>query len=324
MFGAKKKARFYHQLTTLLRSGISVNASMDLLERQAGPAMLPVVAGMKHGLASGLGLGDAMREAPTVTSMEASVMGAAERGGKLEQGARHLADYYQLIASLWRDIFTSMAYPLLVLHVAILLPGLVEVISGASIWAAMIKPLIIAWALIILVVAGGNLLWTKGSTNAGIDSFLNKIPFLGNLRRKMSLARFCKVLEIHLQTGGQVSEAVKAAGKASGSAGIMNEAMDFADIISREGCPLGPLLMGSRKFPAPLSQVLSTAESVGRMDEEAGARAEELMREAGGTATGGTVWLPRLLYAPIALYAIYKIFTMASGYYNTLSSGLDL
>jgi len=326
MFGANKKALFYHQLATVLESGIGTSAALVMLQRQAKPAAARLVGTLQAGLSAGGGLGVAMTQTRGVAKMDASVMGAAERGGMLEVGARHLADYYQLVANLWREILAAMGYPMLVLHAAILLPGLVRVIgSSGTVFQSMVMPLLLAWLLLALLILAGKWLWQAGESQVVVDRILTRIPFLGSFRKSLAMARFCKVLEIHLRAGGLVSEAVKAAGSASGSALVASEGTRFAKIIAGQGCALGPLMVASSAFPWQLSQSLNTAETVGRLDEECGIRSQDMMVAAANSARGGGAWIPRFLYAPIAIFAIYQIFRLYSNYLaGAMGGDLDL
>ena len=126
MSHAARKEQFYYQLATLLDSGLSIQSSIDHLQQQRGNAMHLLAAGLQRGVGEGMTLGDALKTygGDEADPLDVATLRAAERGGKIEQGAKHLAEYYQLQAKLWQQIKAAMAYPLLVLHAAILLPAI--------------------------------------------------------------------------------------------------------------------------------------------------------------------------------------------------------
>lgn len=323
MSHAARKEQFYYQLATLLDSGLSIQSSIDHLQQQRGNAMHALAVGLKRGVGEGMTLGDALKTygGNEADPLDIATLRAAERGGKIEHGAKHLAEYYQLQAKLWQQIKGAMAYPLLVLHAAILLPAITVLVGETGgLFQAVGIPLLIAYGVIGALWFGGRFLHRESAWNESFDRLLAAIPFIGRLRQKLSLSRFCQVLQIQLQTGGQVSEAVKSAGVASGTARLKHEAKEMAKQISEHGVPLGPLLLSSRAMPSTLSQVLNTAETVGRLDEEAGLRAKQLMGEAAQAASTAGVWIPKLAYVPIALYAIYKIISFYSGYTESLGT----
>lgn len=323
MSKAAQKAQFYHQLATLLSSGLSISLSVQHLQQQQKNALHAVAAGLARGVGEGMTLGDALKSygGSSVDSLDVAVLQAAERGGKLEIGTSYLAGYYEILSNLWAQVRSGLAYPFLVLHAAILLPSLGEIATGSpGAWMRIIQSLLIAYAVIAVVWFGVRWLHRESEWNHTLDRLLGAVPFLGSLRRSLALARFTQVLQIQLETGGTVSEAVKSAGKAAGTACLKSETKLMAQKIIDEGVPLGPLLLASKAIPSSLGQVLHTAEAVGRLDEESGRQARLLMTEATKGANSAGVWLPKLIYLPIAAYAIYRILGFYSGYIDSISN----
>jgi type IV pilus assembly protein PilC len=324
---SSRKAQFYHQLTTLLEAGIGVQTATEHLRTQRHQQLPAFASALADGTAQGLTLAEALETAPKkqVDALEISLLGAAERGGKIELATRQLSEHYELEAQLWHQILRAMVYPIIVLHAAIVLPSVgVLVGGGGTVWEAMGKPLLIAYAILALVWFGGRWLWAQGQWSDGIDALLNRIPALGTWRKSLSLARFCQALGIQLQAGENVAKAVASAGKASATANLKHATKAMAQTINAEGCPLGPLLLMSHHFNPELAQVLATSETAGRLELESLARARKLMDTARNSAATTGTWVPKLLYAPIALYAVWRIYTFYRDYLGNLTKGLDL
>ena len=184
-------------------------------------------------------------------------------------------------------------------------------------------PLLFAYLIVALVWFAGRWFWRQGSTSRVIDRILNRFPGLGGWRRTLAHARFCQVLGIQLQTGDNVANAVSSAGGAAATANLAQTGQRMARQIRDEGCPLGPLLLQNRYFLPELAQVLTTAELAGRLDEESLLRARKLMDQARNSAEQSGYWVPKLLYAPSALYAIYRILQFYSGYATALGGILE-
>jgi type IV pilus assembly protein PilC len=321
------KAQFYHQLTTLLEAGIGVQTATEHLRTQRHQRLSAFASALAYGTANGLTLAESLETAPKkqVDALETSLLSAAERGGKIELATRQLSEHYELQAQLWQQILRAMIYPIIVLHAAIVLPSVgVFVGGGGTIWEAIGKPLLIAYALVAAVWLGGRWLWEQGQWSDSIDSLLNRIPGLGSWRKSLSLARFCQALGIQLQAGENVAKAVASAGKASATANLKHATKAMAQTISQEGCPLGPLLLMSNHFNPDLAQILSTSETAGRLELESLERARKLMDTARNSAATTGMWVPKLLYAPIALYAVWRIFSFYRDYIGNLTKGLDL
>src|SRR5207302_7402783 len=89
-WGRKIKARymatFYAQLADLLRSGVPLLRSLDILERQgAQPALAEVIREIRAKVADGMGLAEAMAQYPRAfNELSVSMVRAGQEGGFLE------------------------------------------------------------------------------------------------------------------------------------------------------------------------------------------------------------------------------------------------
>lgn len=322
MTQAASKAHFYHQLTTLLSSGLGVQASARHLSSQPNHPRKDLIRCLEQGSNEGLPVHEAFKKygRPTATAMEISLLQGAERGGKLEIGTHALAKYFDLLAAFWKSVKKAMSYPLLVLHAAIILPSLGTWLSdGDGALSLFVIPLLIAYGIMALLWRLGHWAYQRGTWDETTDLLLSALPFVGAMRRDLSLARFCQVLQIQLNTGGLVSDAIKSAGKAAATARLKIATKSMASEIIQHGKPLGPMLLCSPALPQNLAQPLHTAELVGRLDEQAGQCTEQLMAQATLASEHASKWVPKLLYAIIAFYAIYRILEFYLNYVKLLT-----
>lgn len=326
MITAARKEHFYSQLATLLEAGMPVVKAAEHLTRHSSGSLGEMAGGMQRGLAEGMPLADAMKSygGPDAELLDIAVVRSAERGGKLEIGARYLADYYRMLTQVWKQWRHAMAYPLIVLHAALLLPAVSMVGNpDASFWKLVGIPVCIVYLFAGFLFVLANLFYRQAADNESLDSLANHMPFLGGFRRNLAQARFCQALEIQLQTGGNVSEAVKTAGQAAATAKLKHDAAEMAETIATQGCQLGPLLLMSRAISPTLAQSLNTSEAVGRLDVECGVQARKFMDAAEQSAMLCGIWIPKLLYVVIAVFAIYKIFTFYLGGINSTLEGFS-
>jgi hypothetical protein len=128
----KQRAQFFRELAQLTGAGISVTQAAKVLGQEwREDSVKRAIASMEQGLAEGRTIADAL--SASLTPMEHSIIGAAERGGKLADGFRHLEEYYALLAATGARARTALLYPLAMLHAAVLLPALVgAVVTGGS------------------------------------------------------------------------------------------------------------------------------------------------------------------------------------------------
>ncbi len=320
------KEQYYYQLTTLLQAGISSTAATRQLYAQ-GPRGLPDFSkALAEGTAAGMTLGDSLKCAPRSAwePLETAMLAAAERGGKLELATRQLSQHFGLQGQLWAQVQRAMLYPLLVLHAAVVLPSITVFLGQGSYWTQLIKPLLTAYAIIAVLWIGGRWLWAQGKDSVAVDRFLNCLPGLGAWRKNLAAARFCQALGIQLQAGEMVDQAVRLSGRAAATAGLKQSSKAMAEEIKAQGCPLGPMLLGNAAFSTNLAQLLATAEMAGRLDQEANHRAQALMEEAKRAAGQSGFWLPKVLYFPIAFFAIYRIISFFANYMSGITEGLGL
>ena len=325
MITAARKEHFYAQFATLLEAGMPVVKAAEHLTKHSSGPLGEMAGGMQRGLSEGMPLADAMKTygGSEADLLDIAVLRSAERGGKLEIGARYLVDYYRMLTQVWKQWKHAMAYPLIVLHGALLLPAVAMVGNpDASFWKLVGIPVCIVYLVAGFLFMLASLFYRQAADNESFDGVANHLPFLGGFRRNLAQARFCQALEIQLQTGGNVSEAVKTAGQAAGTARLKHDAAEMASAIATQGCPLGPLLLKSAAISPTLAQSLNTSEAVGRLDVECGVQARKFMEAAELSAALCGVWIPKLLYVLIATFAIYKIFTFYLGGISSLGSGI--
>ena len=325
MITAARKEHYYAQFATLLEAGMPVVKAAEHLAKHSNGSLAEIAGGMQRGLQEGMPVADAIKSygGPDAALLDIAVLRSAERGGKLEIGARYLEDYYRMLTQVWKQWKHAMAYPLIVLHAALLLPAVSMVGNpDASFWKLVGIPACVVYLLAGFLFVLANHFYRQAADNEPLDAVANHLPFLGGFRRNLAHARFCQALEIQLQTGGNVSEAVKTAGQAAGTAGLKHAAAEMAEKIATQGCPLGPLLLKSGAIFPTLAQSLNTAEAVGRLDVECGVQARKFMEAAEQSAVLCGIWIPKMLYVVIAGFAIYKILTFYLGGVSNLGSGM--
>src|SRR5262245_7935972 len=88
-------AAFYSQLADLLKSGVPLLRSLEILERQSSqPALSAVLKEVRTQVADGTSLADAMTQHPrTFTELATSMVRAGQEGGFLEDVLKRIADF---------------------------------------------------------------------------------------------------------------------------------------------------------------------------------------------------------------------------------------
>src|SRR2546427_12858294 len=106
-------ATFYSQLADLLRSGVPLLRSLDILERQHNqPALSEVIREVRAKVADGTSLADALGQHPRAfNELAVSMVRAGQEGGFLEDVLRRIADFTEHQEELKSKVIGSVAYP---------------------------------------------------------------------------------------------------------------------------------------------------------------------------------------------------------------------
>src|SRR5688572_16504919 len=107
-------AAFYSQLADLLRSGVPLLRSLDILERQTSqPALGEVIREVRARVADGTGLAEAMASHPhAFNELAISMIRAGQEGGFLEDVLRRIAEFTENQEDLKAKVAGALAYPI--------------------------------------------------------------------------------------------------------------------------------------------------------------------------------------------------------------------
>lgn len=336
---AKTRSRLYANLEKFARSGMGMEkACYSLLgQPRLSRTERDIYAGILTGIQKGRGIGDALGESSgAVSPLEREVVTASEAGGHLEKGFAHLAEYYRRIDRTRRKILKGLAYPLVLIHVAIPVSTLAVAAfnnfsldgtrPAGSYREAFLQSggwILAAYLVVLVVLLGGAFLLRLGRTSGPVDAILGRVPLLGRARRAVAMERFSQVFEIFLLAGKKMSDALDGAGRASGS-GLLREAGTRGAAIVAAGDPLAAALHASpAAFPDDFSRGMAVAEESGQLDRElaewgryyaeSAAEAMELLAE----------WTPKLIYWGMLLLVAAMIIRAALAYRDLLEGLLN-
>lgn len=325
---AADKATLYRELAKLIGADFHADRAVSLLAGQNPPPQKKAfLAGLQRGLARGDGIAKALEQEnrELVTGMEIALVSAGETTGKLTQPFEHLAHYFAAVDAGVRQAKSAMIYPLILVHLGIVLPELPALIvdSGqGNPVVSMIAKLIVFWLLALI----GWRIWKSLSAaavkSAAVDRFLNRLPLIGKARQHWALARFTQVFHAGLLAAMRMSHVTRIAGEASQS-GVMLHGAESAATCIDDGAQLAPSLRQANAFPRLFVDSVATAEEVGSLDKEMQRWATAETDLAGEAMQRMAIWLPKAGYAIIALYVAWRIVSMFMGVYAPLFKLMD-
>ncbi|HEX7262238.1 MAG TPA: type II secretion system F family protein, partial [Luteolibacter sp.] len=321
---ATHKHLFYSEMAKLLEAGFDIRkAAAVLSDTQLPAAQVALLKDLNQGLEAGQSItGSFAKNTKSITELERHIIGAGERGGKLAPAFQHLADYFGMLATARREALKSLIYPVIVLHLGILIGSVPTALmngekSVGEILGGLLVTLFIVYAAVFVIVLGIRAVLKMAPEKPGIDRLINRLPWLGNARRNLAMARFCKVYHSCVLAGISMSETARLATDASHS-GVIRKAGNELVRVAQSGSALGPQFLADHAFPKTFARSYATGEEAGTLDTDL-ARWSKLFREdAEACVKTVAVMLPKVLYFLILGFAAWKIIGFYSGYFQLI------
>ncbi len=322
------KTTLYRELAKLTQADFHLDRSLTLLLGQkTSPGRRAFLLGMQRGLSEGKSVSESVREHSShlVTGLELALIESGERSGQLSSAFHHLARYFASAENAARQMRGAMIYPLILLHLAILLPEIPAAIVRTEGPGFTVRILIMVGALWLLL-AGIYVAWLKleerALTSASVDRWLNRVPLIGPARHHWAMARFCQVFHSGLLAALRMSEITRLAGEAAQSGLIRAASHEAADSIEL-GEQLSLSLADTQVFDPLFINALATAEEVGKLDEEMARWTTAETLSASESIERASLWLPKIGYGLVVIFVVYRIFGMVQGYYGGMLEQIE-
>jgi type IV pilus assembly protein PilC len=280
---------FTRQFATMIDAGLPLVQCLEILGSQTDNASLKkVVFAIKARVESGSTFSDALADHPNVfDELYVQLCAAGEVGGILDTILNRLAVYKEKAEKLKRKVRGAMVYPSIVILVgigvtAVLLLKVTPVFAKmfADFGSALPAPTQIvvdlsAWlqnyfffgmlGLGAFVVA--FILFYRNPTGRKLfDRFILKSPLIGDLLRKVAVARFTRTLGTMISSGVPILDALDVTAKTAGNRTIESGIQYVRTKIS-EGKNIAGPLMETKVFPPMVVQMIGVGEATGAMDQ---------------------------------------------------------
>src|SRR3954471_11992727 len=285
---AKSLAVFTRQFSVMIDAGLPLVQCLDILGTQEDDKnFAAVILQTRSDVEGGASLADAMRKHPkTFDPLFTNMVAAGEAGGILDTILKRLATYIEKAVKLKGDVKSAMIYPIAVIVIAALVVGAIlwKVIpTFATLFAGLGAQLplptriviamsngVVAWGWLIILGLGAAG-WVIGryymtpNGRAVIDALLLKTPILGNILRKVAVARFCRTLSTLLSSGVPILDGLDITGRTAGNAVVEAAIQKTRSGIERGETISGPL-RETNVFPSMVVQMINVGETTGALD----------------------------------------------------------
>jgi type IV pilus assembly protein PilC len=295
--GLKKMTTFTRQLSTLQDAGLPLLRSLQILEQQQRPGLLKsILGGVCEDVESGSTLSDALSKHPKAFDrLYCKMVAAGEIGGVLDVILQRLADFMEKGQRLRRRIKGALIYPAVVITIAVLivtgimyfvipkfqeifndfdvqLPQLTLFLVAASKWVAgqaskdqAVPGAIWILAAPFLIFFFFKLIRKTGPGRAYTDIIRCKLPIVGPLIKKTSIARFTRTLGTLISAGVPILEAINITKDTSGNY-VFERALAKVHDSIREGDTFANPLRESKVCDAIVVNMIDVGEETGDLD----------------------------------------------------------
>jgi len=280
---------FSRQFATMVDAGLSVVKCLDILQKQSrNPRMKEVIGAVKHDVAGGSSLTEALQKHPRIFSaLYVNMIRSAEAGGILDTVLDRLATFLEKEQETRNKIKSAMTYPVVVFCFAMLmlvallffvLPKFKMIFESMGLELPLTTRLMLNsslylrqyWYIAIVVVVGTVVLLRLAvRTEKGryaVDAAKLKLPVFGDLILKTAVSRFARTFGTLISSGVPVLRALEIVADTAGNL-VVADTVSRARVSIKEGDKISTPLFGSKVFPVMVTQMIAVGEETGRLDQ---------------------------------------------------------
>jgi type IV pilus assembly protein PilC len=287
--GVKDIGVFTRQFATMINAGLPMVQCLDILAQQTEKEPLrDAVAKVMSDVEGGSTLAEGMAKHPKIFStLYVNMVEAGEAGGILDIILQRLATFLEKLDALQRKVKSALTYPTVVAIVALaatafmlifIIPTFAKMFTDFGGELPLPTQIVIGisdflrnfwWALLAGIagaIIGIQRYYKTDSGRLMIDKLLLRIPVLGMVIRKGSVARFTRTLGTLISSGVPILQGLEITARTSGNRVVENAVLSTRDSIS-QGNTIAEPLKGCGVFPPMVTQMISVGEQTGALDE---------------------------------------------------------
>ncbi|HEY2152424.1 MAG TPA: type II secretion system F family protein [Vicinamibacterales bacterium] len=280
---------FNQELATLLKAGMPLVQSLDLLKRRVtSPTFREVLTDIHEKVRSGTALSDAFgAHGDLFPRVYTASLLAGERSGNLDAVLRRYVEYTKIIATVKRKTVSALVYPAILVTLAIglvsiivlkVVPAFSDFYSSFGAQLPLVTRIIVKvsevarsqFTLIVAVLLGVGVAifaWVKQpGQKSRFDRVVLVLPMLGGVARKFATSQMSRTLATLLGGGLPLVNALDIAARSVGNQYMAGQ-LDIVSARVREGESFAAALEARRAFPEVAVKMAEVGESTGALQE---------------------------------------------------------
>jgi type IV pilus assembly protein PilC len=293
--GGKKKikpmdiALFTRQMATMMKAGVPLVQAFEIVsDGLENPAMREVILKLKADVESGNNFAGALRQHPRLfDDLYCSLIESGEASGSLETMLDRVALYKEKTEALKQKIKKAVKYPIAVVCVAVIVTGILlvkvvptfqELFQGFGAELPAFTRFVIGLSeglqanfLMVLIVGAASIIgFTEARKRSqgfhdAVDRLLLRIPVVGPITHKATVARFARTLSTTFAAGVPLIEALDACAGATGNVVYRKAVLQVKEDVAT-GQQLQFAMRSTGVFPAMALQMTAIGEESGALD----------------------------------------------------------
>jgi type IV pilus assembly protein PilC len=278
---------FTQQLSSLLRSGMSLSKALDTLERRTQKKALAAVLGdLRNGIVQGETLSDSLGKHPKIFSrFFVNLIRAGEASGALDDVLLRLGKHQEQMAEVREKVVGALLYPLIVMCVAIcaicffmmvMIPRFAMMFKEMGRTLPLPTRILIDvsdaftgywWIGVLLIIGAVTAYRVRARTPEGrlaIDGFKLRLPIFGQIIMASALAQFARTLATLLENGVPVLNALQIVEDTMTNLVIANAIREARTKVT-DGTSISQPLSKGKVFPPLIIDMLAIGEESGEV-----------------------------------------------------------
>jgi type IV pilus assembly protein PilC len=279
---------FNQELATLLRAGLPLVQSLDILRRRApNPTFKMALDDIYDKVRSGTSLSEAFEAQHLFSGVYTASLMAGEKSGSLEQVLRRYVQHIKVMLAVKSQVVSALIYPAVLVVLSAAVVGLIvfqvvpkfaefyeqygsnAVLPASTQIVVAISTTLVASGWLIFGGLGGGIflamVWFRQErARRQLHSAMLRLPFFGPLTRKLATAQVSRTLATLLAGGIPLVNSLDIAAKSVTNRFIAESLLIVAKEV-REGSSLGTSLAKQHIFPHVAVEMVEVGESTGAL-----------------------------------------------------------
>ncbi|MBM2885138.1 type II secretion system F family protein [Chromobacterium phragmitis] len=293
-FGRKITERditlFTRQLCTMMRAGVPLLQAFDIAAKgHSNPAVTRMLLEVRADVETGISLAEAFRKRPLhFDKLFCNIIAAGEAGGVLDSLLDKLATYKEKVMAIKSKIKSALIYPAAIVGTAFVITAVIMIyvipafkdlfssfganLPAPTLFVIWLSDLFIRfWWLIFGSIFGGLFAFFYAfkrtpKLQEQMDRILLKLPVIGDIIRKATIARWARTLSTLFTAGVPLVEALDSVGGAAGNQ-VYAEATRRIQADVNTGSSLSFSMQRTDLFPNMVLQMTAIGEESGSLDQ---------------------------------------------------------